>query len=96
MGKEKINNELLDSLRSTLFNLESEDGWIKVEREELIDNLKTKNFDEIIVSRDIIEGIKKDVVIISISRKNGEFYLRDERNKEKREMDLKKLISELR
>ncbi|MHA1754829.1 MAG: hypothetical protein ACTSYR_04865 [Candidatus Odinarchaeia archaeon] len=96
MAKEKINEEILKNVRETLFSLEPEDGWIKVSEKELIEALKDKFFDEIIISRDIVECIREDETYIIIAKKNGNFYVRDEKNKENRITDFNKLIETLK
>lgn len=76
---EKLTSALLDETRSTYFPVETTDQWVKTTKEEILKLLGNIDFGAIIVSRDVIECYVQDIHILSICRREEDFFVKDER-----------------
>ncbi|MHA1237929.1 MAG: hypothetical protein ACTSSJ_01565 [Candidatus Odinarchaeia archaeon] len=93
-GRGKLTKALLKSIRDTYLALEDKEEWIKTSEKDLIAALREIDFDEIIASRDVIECYIDGTHVLSICKKNGEFFVKNELSTGKTE-SLQQLVKTL-
>lgn len=76
--KEKLTESILNAIKDTYLSIEDKEEWMKIPKEKLIKLFGDIEFDEIIASRDIIECYINNKHILSICRKNNNFYIKSE------------------